>query len=228
MTRAALLAELRKVIDDESTRPKWEDPILLAYMAEGQDVFCEETGFFSDVSTYTLTTTAGLAIYDISDRIIEVKSIWWGTNRLGHIQEEDKTNTERRSEVFDVSGSYPYWWQADQETGLITIYPTPTESDLVFQLRVWRYPLFALDSDDVDGEGTPAEPELHPTLQRACVEYAAFKALEFHDTEMSDRKSSADHLDSFNWYVSRGRRALRRRQSNETAIKLSPAYAPRG
>lgn len=223
-----MLAELRRTIDDVSGRERWGDLELLGWMAEGQDIFCEETGYFVDVTTHTIDTVVDQPRYIIPDRLIQVLDIFYGTRRLGRYQEYIKTLPAQpdQSFVFNPTGQTPYVWQADQETGLITLIPTPQEV-ITLNLRVWRYSEFALDATDVDGQGTDASPEIPARFHRACIQYAAFMAYGGHDAEEGETTKADDHLRRFNKYVSDGKKAKRRFQSEETTVNGNPSYVMR-
>ena len=69
MTRAEMLAELRSVLNAVGTNRSWADTTLEGYLAEGQDKFCEQTGFFTDLTNFTLTLRTSIAVYAIPDRV---------------------------------------------------------------------------------------------------------------------------------------------------------------
>lgn len=221
MTRAEMLAELREVIDDTVAPYAWSDARLLAYLAEGQDKFCEDTGYFRDASTYTLTLVEGAASYAIPDRVIQVMDVKDGNMRLGKFEEADRGEAQTPlHSIADISQSgRPSAWQTDKETGSITLYPTPSAdvAGEIFSLRVWRYSVEALND-------TGAEPEIPARFQRACVEWASFKAFAHHDQEKQDKIKASHHLDEYRMYVSDGVVALRRYQGQETRVGTAPAY----
>ena len=226
MTRDRLLTELRAILDVSAIDPGWTPEILLGYLAEGQDVFCEETGFFQERINYTLDTEVGTENYALDDRIIKVLDVFDGTTRLGHFGERDNTPMASNS-VFPFNmttlDSDSVSWQADSSPGYLTLWPTPT-TVRTLTLRVWRYSRYALDNDDVDGEGTAAEPEIPSALQRACVEWAAYKALGHHDKELISEVDARKHKAKYDEYVMRGVRAFKRLQGISTNIAPDPTY----
>lgn len=221
MTRAEMLAELREVIDDTVVPYAWSDVRLLAYLAEGQDKFCEDTGYFRDASSHNLTLVAGTSSYAIPDRVIQVMDVMDGSTRLGKFEEADRGEAQTPlHSVADIAQSgRPCAWQTDRETGSITLYPTPSADTAgeIFSLRVWRYSTDALND-------TGAEPEIPARFQRACVEWAAFKAFTHHDQEKQDKIKASDHLVEYRMYVSDGVVALRRCQGQEIRVGAAPAY----
>ncbi|MCK9519450.1 MAG: hypothetical protein M0R74_10585 [Dehalococcoidia bacterium] len=209
-----MLAELRDVLNAYgSTFAAWSDTRLLGYLAEGQDKFCEETGFFIDKTNYSVILETGTRIYTIPDRIIQILEVWDGTRKL------EKLLT---GEVFDgtIAAGDPAKWTTDQETADIEFdrAPTSDEDGDTFTLRVWRYSRYALD---VAGK----EPEIPSRFHRACIEWAAYKALNHHDAETQDPVKAKDHKDAFyDEYVTDGIAFFRRYHNIETRVGCDPAY----
>jgi len=108
------------------------------------------------------------------------------------------------------------YWQADYENGFIKLLPTPNTTQTL-TLRVWRYSRTALDA-------TGGEPEIPVQFQRACVEYAAYKAMMHHDMEQQDKVKASDHYTAFKLYCAEGKKAKRRHRSEETVFRPSPVY----
>lgn len=223
MNRDRMLEELREVIDDSLTPYFWSDPALLGYLAEGEDLFCEETGYFREMGgTYTITLATGVATYAIPDRVIQVLDIWNGRRKLGKYQESDVV-VEAPSgmvpfELADCPGA-PTAWQADESMGYIVFDKTPTadEDGDVYTLYVWRYAAVDLAED-------AAEPTLPTRFQRACIEWAASKALAHHDGEQQDPVKAKDHANSFYQYVSSGKKAMRRILGLSVRMGSNPVY----
>lgn len=223
MTRAQMLAELREVLGDRSIPYGWSDTRLEGYLAEGQDKFCEKTGYFKDTSNFTIVLETDVAIYPIPDRIIEVFDIWNGTVKLKKTLVDDYA-IEPEWPAISATGM-PNSWRADQETGSIMFNTAPTiaENEKIFILQVWRYSLFDLAGDGATS-GTAALPEIPSRFQRACIEWAAYKAFNRHDEDYQDAIKAADHLRGFDMYVLGGKAALRRIQGAETRVGTNPAY----
>jgi hypothetical protein len=207
-----MLLELREVLNDDNTDGVFAESTLLGYLSEGQDKFCELTGYFTDISTYSITMVDGTAIYDIPDRVIQVLDIYDGTRKLTKVKMGEDYSAS------DAEGT-PAKWDANVETGSIKFYPTPSADDggnsLI--LQVWRY-------SQEDLADTTAEPEIPARFHRACIEWAAFKAFMHHDMEAQDPVKSSDHYNAFMAYVRDGRVALRRYQNQETRVGSDPAY----
>ena len=311
MTRADMLAELKVYLRETTYDAAWGDTLLLSYLAEGQDKFCEETGFFVDASNYTFATVAGTASYAIPSRTISVLDVFDSDgNRLQHFNEEDRyleQYTDRSSfqqrprtatqitsgtaqagttstvtlaatasasddayngytikfpgsepsgllgqqqvisdyngttkvatltstlsvaptsaseyvieQIVESDQGVPAYWQADYDSGYIKLIPTPVAT-VTMTFRLWRYSRTALDA-------ASGEPEIPLQFHRACIEYAAFKAMMHHDMEKQDKVKASDHLTMFRNYCADGRKARRRYRSEETLFAPASAYTVR-
>jgi hypothetical protein len=222
MTRAEALAELKAVLRESVLDAAWGDTRLLGYLSEGQDKFCEETGFFMDNTNHTIPTVVGTATYSIPDRIISVLDIYDATGRrLGKVDERIRryANLDTEPQSWPSETSDTSYWQVDQATNAITLHPTPTTVQTL-TLRVWRYARNELSV------GTN-EFEIPSRFHRACIEWAAYKSLMHHDAEQEDPVKAADHLAAFGIYVRDGKKAHRRITSMQTEIVGNPLYVVR-
>jgi hypothetical protein len=222
MTRAEMLAELREVLNDSTANGVWGDTRLLAYLAEGQDKFCEDTGFFVDDTNLTITLVSGTHSYAVPTRVIEIIDLWSGTRRLSKIQTGDSYISD---EEIVVTAGTPQWWQTDQRTGYVRVWPTPTaaEAGTVITVQAHRYSLYDLAGDGAT-PGVAAAPELPVRLQRACIEWAAYKAFNHHDMEAQDPVKAADHLRMYRSYVTDGRALFRRGHGIEARVGFDSVY----
>lgn len=219
MTRAEALAELRSEILSDSVAPyAWSDDFLIRAMAEGQDKFCFETGFFLDKTNYTITTEAGVKSYALSPRIIKVLEVWDGARGLRRFTELDRPGRSGEAE----QNVRPSNWQTDAETGAITFFEPPL-ADIVITLRVWRYSQFRLDHKTAGAYDK--DFEIPEQFQRACLEYAAFKAYGQHDRERQDPIKAGDHLRNFKDYCSDGAQAFRLLRGDEGKLEPNPLYS---
>lgn len=223
MTRSDLLTELKAVIDEDTVISEWSQVTLLRYLAEGQDKFCEETGLFIDASNYTITLATATATYTIPDRVIQVLDVWDGSRKLLKLLEGEEF-------LPDGITGVPSMWRTDWQTGTVKVSPTPTatENGTILTLRVWRYSRYDLAGLGAvpvgGGTASPAEPELPSRFQRACVEWAAYKAFSHHDAETQEPIKAAEHEAAFWKYVSDGRSFMRRHHNLETRVSPNPVY----
>lgn len=220
MTRDQMLVELNDVLNNDHSNGVWGEPTLLRYLAEGQDKFCEDTGFWIDADTFTVRLKAGIQRYQIPDRVIEVKEIWLGATRLGKYS-HSLGGVVTASAAFPVAvlPGPPSLWKVDEGTGFIVLdkVPTVAEHGLVLSLHVWRYSLRDLAAE-------AAEPELPPRFQRACVEWAAYKCFNHHDMEAQEPVKAKDHHAAYLGYVTDGKKALRRLHGIDVAVVPDSAY----
>lgn len=221
MTRTEMLTEVKAVLGETDTDPAWGDTRLLDMLAEGQDMFCADTGYFVDQSTTAICefdSVDGTAEYTLNARIIQVLEVWQGTTKLGKYNQTNKDPYERvgTAAEFPDPSQTPFAWQTDEETGKIKLYPTPN-SIKTYTLRVWRYPVNWLADTD-------AEPEIPVQFHRACVEYAAYLALKDHDFEKQDDVKSNEHFAAYRYYVSKGVSAFERMRGGQITTEPEPSY----
>jgi hypothetical protein len=221
MTRAEMLAELQETVNSAASGGQWSDARLLSFLAEGQDKFCERTGFFTDRSNYSVTLVAGTESYALDGRVIEVMDVWNGATKLGKFEERDRTELPSTRFPYTTSSATgpPQCWQTDRETGYITVYPVPTtaEAGTVLTLRVWRYSRYALDA-------TGEEPEIPARFHRACIDWACFRCFSQHDAESFDPKEASRHFDLFEHYIAEGELAFNRLSGKDVRVGSAPAY----
>ena len=208
MTRSEMLKELTDLLAD--TAGADSDRLAtntrkLAYLSEGQEQFCEDTGFFMDATTFTIPTVAGTATYAVDNRVIKVMGVSIGGAELIHFQHVDRPSLFGDSP--SVVEARPAYWQMDEQTDQLRVYPVPNEV-YTLTLRAWRFPLTSIE------EG--ADPELPSTLQRACIEWAAYKILNHHDAELRNKAKATEHYDAYQMYVDRGIKHFRRRKGTQS------------
>jgi len=229
MTRAEMLKELKAILRETSVDAAWGDTLLLRYMSEGQDKFCEETGFIIDNTTYTVTLVEGQKSYLLSDRVIKVLNVLNSTTMLGKFQETDTYTQKFFSQEFPEQNTSPYAWQLDKATGYLTFYTAPLAADAGTELtlRVWCYPTYELSNNDTDGLGTNAEPEIPNRFHSAPIHWAAYKALNHHDFEQEDQIKARDHKLIWDEYVMNGRTMFENMTDRQYQIAPSPIYTVR-
>lgn len=216
MTRQELLIELNTVLDDlvgaASTDFIGSNNLKIAYLAEGQEKFCEETGFIVDGSSTVTTVTleSGIKDYTLSDRIIKVLDVYDGSRKLGSIHDDPSYEIDFRS----TSSGDPHLWRTDFEPGKIRVHPTPTRS-MTLQMQVWRYPLESIRK---------ANPEIPERFQHACVEWAVHKLLHIQDAEIRNKAKSNEHYQNFMLYVNDGIKHLRRLRGVEAKVAVNNLY----
>jgi len=223
MTRLELLAELRAVLADTvGPRYGWSDDRLMNFLSEGQDKFCEQTGFWLDRSTYTIVTEADTLDYDLDPRIIEVIAARDGIRKLIEYGEESFADNNDTS-FADTSPQRPQFYRLDGDTGTLSLL-SPPEAGIVINLRVHRYSLVAFNTKNASNQYTVETPEIPSRFHLAMVEYAAAKAFGDHDRELQDPVKAGEHMKNFRQYVREGGEAFRRLTRSHTTITGTPEY----
>lgn len=217
MNRSEMLSELREVINDDTSYPEWTDTTLAGYLSDGKDKFCEDTGYFRDSSTFLIELVAGVTLYEIPQRIIQILAIWNGSTKLQKILTGE--TYDELGYAWSIGTGMPSQWRTDTDTGLIVFNntPTATEAGTTLSLSVWRYGF-----DDLLYE--ESEPEIPERFHRACIEWAAYKAFNHHDAETQDPVKAADHLQAYRMYVNDAVSAMRRYHNDEVRIGSNSAY----
>lgn len=213
MTVTELLQELRYVLDDVAGPPfGWSDQRLLRMMADGEDRFCELTGYFTDFTSYSVTTQAGVTSYALpSDRIIEVREVWDGAHRLKQFTQHDRPLYRSP----DPNFKRPNAWQVDQQTSRLDLWEPPLDG-IVLSLRVHRRATQRLDTVNLT-----SAPTIPQQCHLALVEYGAAQALGDHDRERQDPVKAKDHMLNFMSYVADGIRLFDR--INGASPRLTPS-----
>jgi len=215
MTRAALVAEWRKTVGDTSIPYRWDDDMVISAMAEGQDVFCEETGYFVDSATFTQVMTPGTTRYALDSRIIKVMEVWYGDVRLSPFIQVNRPISD------PLVSANPYAWQTDKETEYLTVYPNPI-SAITLTLRAQRYTLFSLDHQTAGAYDK--DPEIPSRCHRALVHYAASIWYGWRDRDEQNHPEANTHMSKFQFYVTRGRRLFDAIRSQTPAVSGNELY----
>lgn len=214
MTKAEMIAEFRFVVHDNAAPPAWSDIRVGYWLSEGQDRFCEKTGFWQDKTTFTIATILDQQDYDIDPRIVSIRSIWDGTRQL--IDVTGKTYYLDEMDFSDNPSQSPVHYRTDAETGKITFFE-PVLGGVTLTIRAHRRALVALSAAN-------GQPEIPAEFHLAPIEYAAHKAFSDHDRELQDPVKASDHLKNFNAYVRDGRMAYRRLTGEYSDVVANPLY----
>jgi len=206
MTTAEMMAELREVLADEIPTYGFSTVRSLAYLDEGQEKFCEDTGFFSDTTTFTVATEAGKALYPLDPRIIRVEDVFIGGRQL------------RKFTGFRAAADAPEptLWRTDANTGTLTVWPTPSTA-VSMTLHTWRYPLSEMKAGSKN-------PEIPKRMHRACIEWAAFKCYGHHDIELQGGIEALKHKSAYRQYVLEGRVLKRNMDAEQIEVGTNPCY----
>lgn len=215
MTRAALVAEWRKTVGDTVIPYKWDDDMVISALAEGQDVFCEETGFFTDFTTFTQVLTPGTTKYVLDSRIIKVLEVWYGTTRLSPFIQINRPVSDT------LASCDPYAWQSDQEIGYLTVYPSPI-SAITLAIRAQRYALYSLTHQTAGAYDK--NPEIPERCTRGLIHYAAAMWYGWRDRDEQNHPEANTHMGKFKYYTDRGRRIFDSLRSQSPVLSGNDLY----
>lgn len=206
MNLGELLAETRTELDDKEFDGRdvfWSDTRLVSLLNEGQDVFCEETGFIQDSSSAaaTITGVADTQRYSLHPSIILVRRVeldGYPLVPLVYAQQEDPLWDADM--IPEYRATSPVRWRSDKDSGKIEFVGT-VQAGQEFNLSVWRRSLLQLRINNLYGK-----PEIPVRWHSALMEYACWKAQLKHDAETYNPRAAEGHRQEFYRKVSEGKR----------------------
>lgn len=194
MTAGELLDLYRDDSGDNVAPYLWSDDLILSHIDDAQTMFCRLTDGISDATTPAVTQLAVLPTvewYSLHESILKVRSAARAdTGRPVEVLNVEDMPT--RQMYFDgIAGTVRaliLGIEADQ----VRMWPVPSETVTV-NLTVFREPLVRITDGDQSFE-IPAKHHKHLLL------WVHHLALMKHDSEVSDRKKSADMKAAFEAY----------------------------
>jgi len=204
---------------------QWNLASLVAYLSEAADIMAEETHCIVDSSTpeiTEITLVTGEDVYDLSDRIIDVKSVRVGYRRTGRRLRQVTTH-EMEDGSEDITTAYPtklysrpgepFAFALDEASNQLRIYPTPRTEDegVVVYLRVSRLPLNPLPVPVDNDPDSDVEPEVPVQRHLDLCEWAAYRALRNHDTDVENIPKATTHRNQWDRTISKMRKRWRRK-----------------
>ncbi len=198
---------LRDVSDSLSAASDklWTDDTLVRYIDDGYRRFCRRTLLIRDASTpevTQITLVAGRDRYPLHEDVLSVL-----TARIdGREYDLKKTahdslagsadNTAGTAISFDTPPAQePRWFAVDEESKSLRVYPN-VGADFAgkkLKLRVARMPASHLSVDALD-----AELEVNADYHLDILEWAAYRALRNHDTDVENIGKATSHKNRFN------------------------------
>ena len=205
MNLGELRDRYRLKLDDRGTPPLWSDDeadgdINLAYIEavdRGLVIF--------DRTSFTVSTVATQAEYQLDPVIIRVKRAWLvGLAVVDGVTEDDIPLYEMTADEvyawmnFDRFGSYAtsptVTFSSSSygmtEDGAFIVVPTPSEARTI-RLEVWRYPLVSL----VDDNDTPEIPTIYHDKMLAWAMYLAYEKQDSDTKDAAKAKKCADDFE---------------------------------
>jgi hypothetical protein len=193
------LGRLKKVLYESDYDGAWGDETLVSYLSEGQDRFCEDTGLIIDPNI-SFQTEAGVDSYALPSYVKRVLDVHINGLPLTQYDAKHGNVTHHHLGTNALTGDVmPAFYRTDWAPGYITLTSTPRDVYTV-NLRVWRYPKRTFE--DCERFEIPAR------FHMACIEWAAYKALNHHDMELQDPIKGRDHYGNYMMYVARAKEWL--------------------
>lgn len=175
---SALLAETRRLLDDNSTTLRWSDVTLTQYLNEAQYEFNQLTQLYKtahDVSLVNGQRTYSFA--NLIGPILRVETTGSSiANRINlNVTTEERLDTLKPTWLTEAAGSDPpiRFIRSKLDYDTIIIYPTPNATAVTNYVSLRAYgaglpPTLALSSD---------VPEIPPQYHQALPFGAAYRAL---------------------------------------------------
>jgi hypothetical protein len=165
MNSAELLQRVREMLRDTSKPYLFSDESIYRYLAEAQERFCVATHILIDGSTYTIDTTANVAVYDVDKHILRT----YGAMVVGQNQAMQPFSAHPRTLAYNRSRGMPVAFATDYGMRTVAFYPVPDAAYTIELIAAVR-PLEPL-SESVD----PVIPEeyAHILTYYACAKLTA-------------------------------------------------------
>lgn len=207
MTAAELIDAFRARVTDQTAPYLWSDEEVQEFLDDAHNEAVERSSGIRDSATAaicTIAVTAGVADYDLSNRVLSVERAKLDNRNLPleltSTAEMDRGTSMR---VRDWRSSYPGYlssnqtgsgWEQqegqpkylvlefDRARWRAKLAPIPTESDTL-RLQVYRLPLVSLTDD--------LEPEIAFRLHIRLVDWMEFRAYSKKDSETNDEAKAA-------------------------------------
>ena len=212
MNLQELLDELRgNILRDVSdalggaTDKLWTDETLVRYINDGYRRFCRRTLLIRDASTpdvTQLTMALGVDRYPLHKDVLAVLTARIvGKEYDLHKTTHDSlagavTNSDRAIvTIITPPNQEPRWFAMDEENRVLRLSPN-VGADFdgkIIQMRVARMPKAALTVDDLG-----AELEVDEDYHLDILEWAAYRALRNHDTDVENIGKATSHKNRFN------------------------------
>lgn len=199
MTLAEIITRTRRITDDlvEPYAVSDADYTRLANRAERES--CERGGLL--FSALSVTLAAGVSNYQLDYEVLAVAHAALPGRALNKLTPTDLDWLQTHSPSTGAPSCYA------QREQFIEIYPAPSTS-AVLTLKVYRYPLVALESLD-------DEPEISPYHHEYLAHWMAFEALTADDPDYRDDAKANAQLALFTQRFGRPRSATEIRSWRE-------------
>lgn len=190
MTGEDIIAEFRRVTQDNASPPLWTDDDILTYASDAESEACERARLIEDRTTTAccaITLVAGTASYALHASVFLVKRVTY----LGRALEETSVEKmDARDSNWESRTGVPC--EFIQTEGSLRVVPTPTAeaaADGGLAMTVYRTPLLP-----IEGETSPEiAARLHMRLMHWVYRCAYLKK----DSDTFDLGESSRHEQRF-------------------------------
>lgn len=214
--RGNILRDVSDAIGGASDK-LWTDDTLVRYINDGYRRFCRRTLLIRDASTpdvTQITLAVGVDRYPLHKDVLAVLTARIeGKEYDLHKTTHDSlagavTNSDRAIVTSNTPPSQePRWFAMDEENRILRLSPN-VGADFdgkIIQMRVARMPKAVLTVDDLE-----AELEVDEDYHLDILEWAAYRALRNHDTDVENIGKATSHKNRFNEVVAEAEEDSRR------------------
>jgi hypothetical protein len=194
MKMSEILSLARDQLDDNQAPFLWSDAELTAYLNKSLDELCEQAELIRDSSTPSICQIAiskDQAVYKLDDRVLDIKRARLVTYDV-RITKRTTTFLDRYYQGWDsamASPGTPQCFLMDQDSGKITLVPTPDADDNL-KMTVVRLPLVPLSTSD-----RVAVPEIHRKYHFDLLTGVLWRAYSKQDSETyNPRKAEVNRV----------------------------------
>lgn len=199
MKLSALLAALRRELDDELGPYLWPTAALVGFLNEAVDegaIRSRQLVESEDAAVSELQLVPGQARYDLHDKVIFIRRAALDAEPGYPLRRVSTAAMDRCGRAWraDQPGFPRYLINDQQGPGRrIVLSPPPAEAG-VLRLTVVRY---ALESEQLSEANLDGEPALDPADHRFLLHWAAYRALNAREVDLEASADAATQLALF-------------------------------
>lgn len=214
--RGNMLRDVSDALGDAADK-LWTDATLVRYINDGYRRFCRRTLFIRDASTdgvTQVTLEVGVDRYQLHKDVLAVLTARlegkeYDLRKTTHDSLAGSVTNSDRAIVTSITpaNQEPRWFAMDEENRILRVSPN-VGADFdgkIIQMRVARMPAADLTVDNLD-----AELEVDADYHLDILEWAAYRALRNHDTDVENIGKATSHKNRFNEAVAEAEKDSRR------------------
>lgn len=192
MKLGLLIEQFRIEADDTASPYLWSDAELTRYAVEAEHEACRRALLLADSRTESVCVVAvvsGTHSYTLDPRILRVRRVKLDSQRVPLRRRTMAELDHYVSGWESHTGRVEAYMHADQDTGTMRLYRTPTAAD-VARLSVFRLPLRDMSSSE-------DAPEIRADLHIKLLGWMKYRAYSKPDADTRNERLAAEGLAAF-------------------------------